>query len=230
MVGARQGWAEAGYQAVPCAPLSGTPTRVETLSDQLVVRIVPGLSQTRPPDVMRGEETQIAGFLSPNPKFDGTLILPGTHTKWVQISAGEVVSFQTAMTGEIYAALAHHTVLRHSITDGWDDAAFLDAISDGLSRPEALATRAFQIRADNLLNGLDSSTAAARLSGLLVGAELANARPYWLGLPTAIVGAPKLVSHYAAALKAQGVAPLIARGDACTLAGLKAARALWKET
>nr|WP_245749563.1 2-dehydro-3-deoxygalactonokinase [Palleronia marisminoris] len=229
MVGARQGWVDAGYAAVPTAPLSVPPVRVPDAPEQWNVRIVPGLSQTRPPDVMRGEETQIAGFLSLNPKFDGTLCLPGSHTKWVQISAGEVVSFQTSMTGEFYAALSKHTVLRHSIGTGWDDTAFTEAVSDGLSRPEALAARAFQIRADALLNGMDEATAAARLSGLLIGSELAHARPYWLGMPVAIIGAPQLAARYAAALEAQGVSPIIARADACTLAGLKAAYAAWKE-
>ena len=229
MVGARQGWVDAGYVAVPAAPLSTPPTRVPDAPEQWRVRIVPGLSQTRPPDVMRGEETQIAGFLSLNPKFDGTLCLPGTHTKWVQISAGEVVSFQTAMTGEFYAALSKHTVLRHSIGTGWDEGSFTEAVSDGMSRPEALAARAFQIRADALLNGLDAATAAARLSGLLIGVELAHARPYWLGMPAAIIGAPQLAARYAAALEAQGVRAIVARADACTLAGLKAAYAAWKE-
>ena len=229
MVGARQGWVDAGYAAVPTAPLSVAPVRVPNAPAQWDARILPGLSQTRPPDVMRGEETQIAGFLALNPKFDGTLCLPGSHTKWVQISAGEVVSFQTAMTGEIFAALGKHTVLRHSIGEGWDDATFAEAVSDGMSRPEALASRAFQIRADGLLNGQDAATASARLSGLLIGAELAHARPYWLGMPVAIIGAPQLSARYAAALGAQGVNAIVAKGEACTLAGLKAAHAAWKE-
>jgi hypothetical protein len=73
---------------------------------------------------MRGEETQIAGFLAQNPGFDGVLCLPGTHTKWVHISAGEVVSFRSFMTGELFATVGPHSVLRHSVGEGWDDAAF----------------------------------------------------------------------------------------------------------
>jgi 2-keto-3-deoxy-galactonokinase len=48
------------------------------------------------------------------PGFDGILCLPGTHAKWVQISAEEVVSFQTFMTGELFDLLSH-SVLRHSV-------------------------------------------------------------------------------------------------------------------
>ena len=64
---------------------------------------------------MRGEETQIAGALSLMPGFDGVLCLPGTHSKWAQICAGEVVSFQTFMTGEMFALLSEQSVLRHGL-------------------------------------------------------------------------------------------------------------------
>ena len=68
--------------------------------------------QTSPPDVMRGEETQIAGYLSKNPDFDGIICLPGTHTKWVHISANEIVSFKTFMTGEIFLSLSERSILK----------------------------------------------------------------------------------------------------------------------
>lgn len=223
MVGARQGWAEAGYRAVPCAPMGGPLTAA---GDRLRTRIVPGLTQSDPPDVMRGEETQIAGFLSRHPDFDGTLCLPGSHTKWVQVSAGEVVSFRTAMTGELFAAISQHTILRHTLTGGWDDAAFADAVSDGLSRPEAQARRLFGLRARTLVGEADPAALTARASGLLIGAELADMRPYWLGTATAVIGTERLAARYAAALGAQGAEPEIADADACTRAGLAAARRL----
>lgn len=226
MVGARQGWAEAAYVAVPCPPLSPDLTQVKTRDPRLDVRIVPGLKQDRPADVMRGEETQIAGFLSHTPQFDGVLCLPGSHTKWVQISAGEVTGFQTVMTGELFAAIAGHTVLRHSIADGWDDAAFTTALSDALSHPERLAARLFSLRAEGLLHDLSGATARARLSGLLIGAELSATRAWWLGRQIALIGAATLCSHYETALVAQGVQPIRTNGDGLTRAGLIAARAL----
>ena len=106
MVGARQGWVEAPYRTVPCAPLGEATVTAPARDPRLRVRVVPGLAQARPPDVMRGEETQIAGWLAARPGFDGVLCLPGSHSKWVRVSAGEVVSFQTFMTGELFAALA----------------------------------------------------------------------------------------------------------------------------
>ncbi len=94
MVGSRQGWCEAPYRTVPCTPLDPSAmVHVSTHDPRLSVWLAPGLRQNKPADVMRGEETQIAGALAVMPKFDGVLCLPGTHSKWVHISAGEVVSF-----------------------------------------------------------------------------------------------------------------------------------------
>ncbi len=231
MAGSRQGWVEALYRGVPCTPLdSGGFASSPCRDPRLQVRIIPGLKQATPADVMRGEETQIAGFLAGDPEFDGVLCLPGTHSKWVRISAGEVVSFQTFMTGEMFALLADHSVLRHSVTtEGWDDAAFAAALDDALSRPDRIAARLFTLRAETLLQGLAPEAARARLSGALIGIELAAARPYWLGQAVAIIGAKGIGAAYATALGRQGAAPRLLEGDPLTLAGLSAAQASLKE-
>jgi 2-dehydro-3-deoxygalactonokinase len=231
MVGSRQGWIEAPYRTVPCTPLdAGRMVSPKVTDGRVVVRIVPGLKQDQPADVMRGEETQIAGFLAGNPDFDGVLCLPGTHCKWVRVSAGEVTGFQTCLTGELFAVLAGQSVLRHSVgKDGWDDAAFAEAVSDAISRPERVASRLFTIRADGLLTGLSPAVARARLSGLLIGMELAATRGYWLGQDVALIGADKVSAAYLAALAAQGISARQMQVADMTLAGLTAARATLTE-
>lgn len=223
MAGARQGWAEAPYVAVPCEPpVAGI--RPPVSDPRLEVYILPGIKQDRPADVMRGEETQIAGFLAQEPRFDGVLCLPGTHTKWVHVSAREIVSFRTFMTGELFALLSRQSVLRHSLAeDGWDDAVFADAVGDTLSRPAGLASGLFSLRAGSLLNGTEAAATRARLSGLLIGAELSAARPYWLGQEVVILGEDDLARAYAAALGPQGVQPRLMPVDGVTRAGLTAA-------
>lgn len=225
MVGAKQGWSEAPYAQVPCVPASvETAIRVHANDRRLDVYILSGVSQVSPADVMRGEETQIAGFLSENPDFDGILCLPGTHTKWAHISAGEIVSFRTFMTGEMFALLSNHSVLRHSVQDkGWEDIEFENAISDTMSQPQLLAARLFGLRAEGLLKDLSNTAAKSRLSGMLIGLELAGSRPYWLGQNIAIIGDPNLSALYAAALRSQDVPAELAGGDRMTLNGLKAA-------
>lgn len=227
MVGSRQGWHEAPYRTVPCAPLDAAATvAVPTRDGRISVRLVPGLKQSAPADVMRGEETQVAGVLALNRSFDGVICLPGTHSKWAHVSAGEVVSFQTFMTGEMFALLSQGSVLRHGMAaGGWDEAAFDAALSEALSRPERLGAKLFSIRAEGLIAGLPSAAARARLSGLLIGVELAAARPYWLGQGVTVVGSEGLAASYARALRAQGVEPRVVSGTDAVLAGLVVARA-----
>jgi 2-dehydro-3-deoxygalactonokinase len=225
MVGSRQGWHETPYRTTPCTPLGTELTAVLAQDPRLQIWIVPGLKQDKPADVMRGEETQVAGLLLQRPGWDGAICLPGTHSKWLTLSAGEVISFQTFMTGEIFGLLSRVSVLRHSVA-GWDDEAFLEGVDLGFDRPDRLMARLFSIRAETILNDLDHAHARARLSGLLIGAELASAKPYWLGQPVALIGDTTLAEHYRAALAHIGVSVEIGPAPELTLAGLGMARRL----
>jgi 2-dehydro-3-deoxygalactonokinase len=93
-------------------------------------------------------------------------------------------------------------------------------VSDAIARPEKIAARLFGLRAEGLISGLGATTARSRLSGLLIGIELAAARPYWLGQRVTLVGAETLSAAYARALKAQGVDAQRLSATSCTLAGL----------
>lgn len=221
MVGARQGWVEAPYARVPTSAV----TPLVKVPDARVW-IAGGVSQTDPADVMRGEETQIAGLLAARPQFDGVVCLPGTHTKWARISAGEICSFQSFMTGEIFSLLATQSVLRHTVqAEAFDEAAFDGAVRDALAQPHRAYGRMFQLRAGALVGDLAPEVARARLSGMLIGWELAGAKPYWLGQEVVLIGSPALSKLYARALTAQGVQVTEAGIDATTLAGLHSA---WK--
>jgi 2-dehydro-3-deoxygalactonokinase len=226
MAGARQGWIEAPYLVAPCAPHATDEfVRAPTTDPRLDVRIAPGIQQTTPPDVMRGEETQIAGFLKLRPDFIGTVCLPGTHTKWARLSSGRIEGFQTFMTGELFALLSQQSVLRHSVGPGCDERAFAQAVRQALAQPEALTARLFSLRAGSLLAGLTPDAARAALSGLLIGTEIAA-----LGLPRetgqiALIGANCLAETYATALRTLGREVEIVDAECATLQGLKAAKA-----
>lgn len=224
MVGARQGWVEAPYGTVPAPALAPHPIEVSGTDRRLRVFVVPGLKQAKPADVMRGEETQVAGFLAQNPEWDGVICLPGTHTKWVHVSADEVVSFRTFMTGELFELLSQRSVLRHSVADGWVEDAFSEGMGTTLSRPESLASELFGLRARDLLEAADKGAAQSRLSGLLIGAELAASRAYWLGQNLAVIGNVGLAGIYVRALQAQGAQVTAVDCNEMTLAGLLAVR------
>ncbi|MCB1389459.1 MAG: 2-dehydro-3-deoxygalactonokinase [Rhodobacteraceae bacterium] len=224
MAGARQGWVEAPYRPVPCPPLGAGRTVAPTRDPRLSVTILPGLCQTEPPDVMRGEETQIAGFLAAEPGFSGTLCLPGTHAKWVRIAAGQVLRFRTAMTGELFALLGRQSVLRHSMDDRFDAAAFDTAVAEAVASAEGLPIALFGLRAAALLTPAGPGVVRARLSGLLIGAEIAATCSLRGDGPVTIIGADALARLYLRALSLAGVAARTYDGARLALAGLAAAR------
>jgi 2-dehydro-3-deoxygalactonokinase len=227
MAGARQGWVEAAYRRTPCAPVaSGQWMPVPTADRRIAVVIIPGLSQDDPPDVMRGEETQLAGLVARLGRAEATVCMPGTHSKWVRVERGQVVDFTTFMTGEAFSLFASQSVLRHSIDAGGDDRnAFLSGVADMLREPERLTGALFGIRAGGLLRNTGAAAARSRLSGLLIGVELAASRSRWEGRPVHLIGARPLSHAYAAALEHAGARPVIEDAEALTLAGLAAAHA-----
>lgn len=219
MVGARQGWIEAPYAETPCAGID--PTRlVQTPSDdpRLDVRILPGLCQRDPADVMRGEETQIFGFLAHHPDFEGVICLPGTHSKWAQIHDGQILRFHTALTGELLALLSEHSILKHSMSDGWDDTAFLEGVRSGMDNPGELTANLFAIRAASLLQNVPAGVGKARLSGMLIGTELATAIPE--SGQVALIGSGQLTDLYTKALAANDVEAITFEAGLATQAGL----------
>ncbi len=232
MAGSRQGWSEAPYAATPCPPPSiNMATKVATKNAQLNVFILPGVKQTAPADVMRGEETQIMGVTARDPLFDGVVCLPGTHTKWARVERGQITEFSTFMSGELFNVIGGHSVLRHTVArDGWDDAAFRAACARAIGDPNALMQSLFGLRAEALLADLAPEVARSTLSGLLLGAELTAARSYWATAKITIVGENALSQAYAAALGTQGKTPRIVDAEATTLNGLRAAHSHLQES
>jgi 2-dehydro-3-deoxygalactonokinase len=225
MAGAKTGWKEAAYLKAPCPPINEEKIiQVETEDQRISVSIIPGIMQKSPPDVMRGEETQIAGYLSKNPDFDGIICLPGTHTKWVHISAGEIVSFKTFMTGEIFLSLSEHSILKSSVqSDGLDLTSFLEAFEDTYSNPALLSSKLFGLRAADLLENTSSKLLKSKLSGYLIGSELAGAKSYWLGQNIVMIGNNDLCILYQKALKKLGLNATIENTQNVTLYGLQQA-------
>ncbi|MCL4148184.1 UNVERIFIED_CONTAM: hypothetical protein GTU68_005769 [Idotea baltica] len=225
MVGARQGWIEAPYLRVPTPPLAEAGFQVAPTTDpRLSVHIVPGLMQSDPADVMRGEETQIAGFLASRPDFDGMLCLPGTHTKWVRVQGGAITQFRSHMTGELFALLAQQSVLKHSVAaDELDMRVFRNTVNSVVKDSQAALTQLFAIRAADLLHGTPPSESRAHLSALLIGAEVAAAAT---GGEVVLLGDPALCELYSIALTEAGAKPVSVDAAEMTLAGLIAARSL----
>ena len=237
MVGSRQGWVEAPYCACPAGLADLASKLCWLLTDQHPsgrLAIVPGLSihSDGLPDVMRGEETQVFGTLrllaarvgAPaglTPQ-DATLVLPGTHSKWVTVQGGRITGFATHMTGECYALLRQQSILARTLPA--DDSAWRpDAFDRGVARalaPGGLLHHVFAVRTLALFDREDGPALACYLSGLLIGDELrAQALP--AGQPVLVVGSAALTLRYQRALAQRGH-PVCSVGGEAGWAGLLA--------
>ena len=198
MVGARQGWVETPYLKTPCVPIDKIQLTVASTKDSRIqVNLVPGVMQHKPADIMRGEETQIAGFVKENPSFDGIVCLPGTHTKWVNVRAGQIEKFRTFMTGELFGVISNNTLIKHSIeSEGWDQVSFDNGVIKGFDNPGLITADLFSLRSESIVNDLDSNSARATLSGLLLGVELNGAISYWKDKNVILIGSELLTNNY----------------------------------
>ena len=224
MVGSNLGWTVAPYADCP----AGLPDLARCLIEPGAgVRIVPGLrceGISGSPDVMRGEETQLLGWIAQHPdRARGRQVVchPGTHTKWVRIEDGCIQRFVTAMTGELFAVLSRHSVLKG---DGpADDRAAFDTGLAAAGDGGALAARLFTARARVVGGREPAESTPSYLSGLLIGADAA-ATPRLLGVsgdePVALLGDAALCELYRRALDRRGVACETFDGPAAARAGL----------
>jgi 2-dehydro-3-deoxygalactonokinase len=229
MVGSAHGWREARYATCPAAlaELHRHTVKVDTPAGT-PLHIVPGLLDepaTGTPDVMRGEETQLAGLLALDPArtAHATVLMPGTHSKWVRLQDGRVQGFRTRITGELYAVLRQHSVLGRLMPATDDGTEHAEAFDAGVAAARGsagadLSAQLFAVRTLGLTGRLRAESLPDYLSGLLIGHELA-AGLHPGGPPLLLVGDPALCRRYGRALQAFGVSPAAVHGNTA-VAGL----------
>ncbi|MES3020829.1 MAG: 2-dehydro-3-deoxygalactonokinase [Pseudomonadota bacterium] len=218
MVGSASGWQEVPYLDI-ATPLTELAARLVPVSGHAGCLIVPGYcSRVDGVDVMRGEETQLLGALALG-VGDATIILPGTHSKWVQLQAGRIERFATFMTGELFAMLAAGGTLTAIMAPGdEDEAAFAAGIAQArLGLP--LSQTLFGARARVVAKDMAASKARSFVSGLLIGTEFA-ASGVGAGAQLNILGSAALGAHYARAARHFCDAPKLLDPDAVYLAAL----------
>lgn len=228
MIGSRNGWREVPYVACPAGMAEVAAGLCEIEAAQLPGRrvlIAPGVvhhGAGRPPEVMRGEETQLLGLIDRLGDGMHTLCLPGTHSKWVRVDAGRIVELRTAMTGEMYALLRRQSLLAALMpASPDDDADDADAFARGVVASDGdggLANHLFGVRTQGLFGTLGMGASPSYLSGLLIGHELRALSP---SAPAQVhlIGGLALQRRYARALELVGAA-VQAHGEELAARGL----------
>jgi 2-dehydro-3-deoxygalactonokinase len=209
MVGSKLGWAEAPYVALP-ADFREFARRLCAVPGTSATWIVPGAwdNAGAEPDVMRGEECQILGALLANEIADAVFVLPGTHSKWAVVEGHRLVRFRTYMTGELFSMLRGTGTIAQLMVPGDDDfTAFEHGLARSVAEPSDLLHALFGVRTLALFDRMRRESLASYLSGLLIGAEFADALQ-WSGKerPIIAIGSPQLLAKYDSAARHFGVA------------------------
>lgn len=215
------GWKELPYARAPFS-LDGSGLEVEQLGWNGPgwlgsTFLVSGVATES--EMIRGEECQIIGLLD-DPQWAHLrrcclLILPGTHSKHIWIENEKVVRFRTYMTGELFQVLATQSILRATTNAAEPIHKHRRTFGEGCEyvRQNGLAASLFQARTRGVLKHTSPEENAAFLSGLLIGAEVADVAQ--TNCPRVIAAKPELLEPYSLALSAL----LISQIDGATVNG-----------
>ena len=140
------------------------------------------------PDQCFAHSAALGAFVADHAKWDGIVVFAGPVTTWAHVSAGELISFRSSLALKLAC-----DVIRDRGLDTLDQVgdAFNDAVSSGLSKPEAVFSK------------LSASADAETHLGHVLGADLAAFRSYWLGQDIVILGEGDAAHWIEAALKSQ---------------------------
>ncbi len=230
MAGARQGWIEAPYVTLP-AGLDGILAGAVP---------IPGPSRERSascPAWRSAAPTRLTSCAARKPSSPAycrclppagiSSACPAPIRNGSTPTDGVISGFQTWLTGELFSVLSKQSILRHSLGESAapalpENPIFLAACGKALQQGGDIGPALFRIRAATLLHDLKPDEAAATLSGLLIGSEIASARRVFdvAADKVILVASGPLGSLYTAALKLAGCAVLQADADEAVRAGL----------
>jgi 2-dehydro-3-deoxygalactonokinase len=227
MIGSRQGWKEAPYLDCPAditkasRELTVIPVKLGDGQHRLL-HIAPGLrfqEKSGAFDVMRGEEIQIWGArLAPGSRC----ILPGTHSKWAWTgSEGEVLQFQTWMTGELFGLHTKHGILGRLMQQGQERMEdYRAGVKLGLVSAGKANHVVFAARTAGLMGQVAPEGLPDYLSGILIGLEVASATAEddsaSRNQAITLIGDDGLCERYGVALELAGLAWQRSPPDATT--------------
>jgi 2-dehydro-3-deoxygalactonokinase len=222
MIGARDGWVEAGYVGLNTSARSlKHATKEIRARSEYRIAVVPGMKSDEP-DVMRGEETQIVGA----DVESGVIVLPGTHSKWVRVDNGRIVEFKSYLTGEMNALLRGSSTIGKAIST---EASIADesAIVCGIDRARAQSLHwlheLFCFRA-RVVSGAQTAVAASNeLTAWLIASEFVQASTAFEQVQTIhVIASASLLRWYERVARAFGIECIALDAEVC------AARGLWR--
>lgn len=205
MASADMGIKHLPYKALPFST-DGSDLLTQELSfDALKLFIISGVQS--PDDVMRGEETQLVGVFNQvkEKQLSHCFIIPGTHSKHIFVQDEKVSSFETYLSGELFALLSEKSILQSAIAMPPDAKNSIEVVpfKKGLydSMDKNILHALFGIRTLSLFHKQSQIENYHYLNGLLIGTELQNLLLHTSNYQVHLVAIAPLASYYGLALQ-----------------------------
>jgi 2-dehydro-3-deoxygalactonokinase len=242
-VGSTLGWKNTPYLDCPVGREQIIASRSVFEARGLRFSILSGVRGVNPaglPDLMRGEELQLLGWMD-NVGQTGSpqiVVLPGTHNKWVLVKNNRIETFVTALTGEIFSLLRQQALL---ISTPPNSDFVLEGFMRGLEAAKTLKGgqllhALFTIRSLQVTGDLPESQGESYLSGLLIGSDVQGSLALMEHcLPNiesvTLIGDSRLSYYYQLALADMNIAAEICDAMTCAISGYEIIyQSLFKES
>ncbi|OUS75688.1 hypothetical protein B1748_16440 [Paenibacillus sp. MY03] len=155
------------------------------------ILFVPGIKfireQEEESDMMRGEETEIYGYLSrqERPGQDNACQLVmhyGSHHKWIKLREQSIEGCLTSVSGELLMAVSQHTILKDSVLSLDEVVPELPWVKKGLQAANTYGTghALFSVRTLGLLSGHSKQAVTSFLLGVVIAMDLSMLTPHML--------------------------------------------------
>ena len=234
MVGADIGWKDAGYKKCPVSAAQLANAPIQFLSRGRNITIISGAecrNRLGHPDIMRGEEVQLLGWLTNQTSVQNSqiLCLPGTHTKWALTKQNTIAEFLTIPSGELYNIISKHGIYVDNSADGSPDTdmeIFQDTVAHIYKSPKLnFINTLFSVRSKRVLGQMNNDQARSYLSALIIGFDVRSAFDIYkdhLSSQTVIpiIGAEINTVLYASALEGFGIKSQTLAGNEMAIKGL----------
>ena len=231
MVGSNIGWKEAPYLNCPVTAEDIAAGRISFEARGLEILILAGLRTENPlglPDVMRGEELQMLGWLRNNEhrEHDHRLFaLPGTHNKWAFIDGDLLHTFLTAFTGELFALLRKNSILiRDDSAISFNQQTFLEGVDAVRNLGNAhLLHSLFSVRSKQVVGEMAAVDGLSYLSGQIIAADIIGALSlYQDAKRITVIGEPTLTDQYQIVSKQLGHEVTCCNAEEIAVSGFEA--------
>lgn len=126
-------------------------------------------------DVMRGEETEILGYLSEaSVSCEALFVHYGSHHKCITVTENKITNCKTSITGELMMSIYETTILKSSLQPLEQLEPNLEWVKEGYRKYQeaGLGNALFNIRTLDTVNNIHKNKTTSFLLGILIGIDV----------------------------------------------------------